>query len=93
MVSTSAEKKVVVCVYGKCVDGGTKCVDSDTGNLYMGASLHSGSVDTVGHPHEVKVNPNPLICGSVDRATADAKASSKQSYELRNEETMGTRHQ
>ena len=59
MVSTSAEKKVVACVYGKCVDSGTECADSDKGNLYMGASLYSESVDTVGRPQEVKVNPNP----------------------------------
>ena len=89
-------------MYGKRVDSGTVCVDSDKGNVYMGASLHSGSVDTVGHPQEVKVNPNPLMCGSVDRATVDAKVSSKQSCELRNDEQsyarvtekkMGTRPQ
>jgi len=32
------------------------CVDSDKQNVYMGASSHSGTVDTVGHPHEAKVN-------------------------------------
>jgi len=52
----------------------------------MGASLHSGSVDTVDHPQEVKVNPNPLMCGSVDRTIADTRASRKQHCELRNDE-------
>ena len=75
VTACSAQKKVVACVYGKSVDSGTKCADSDKENVYIGASLHSGSVDTVViHRRSGQVNPNPLMCGSVDRATADAKA-------------------
>jgi len=73
-------------MYGKRVDSGTVCVDLDKGNVYMGASLHSGSVDTVGHPQEVNVNLNPLMCGSVDRTTADTKASSNRVCKMQNME-------